>query len=108
MRLGVLVSGRGSNLEAILEAGLDVAVVISNRPACRALAVAAQRGVRCRVLRRSEFADADARDGAIGRALSDAGAELAVLAGYDQLLRTSYFTAFGGRTLALELGDIGA
>jgi phosphoribosylglycinamide formyltransferase-1 len=102
VRLGVLVSGRGSNLEAILEAGLDVVVVISNRPACRALQVAAQRGIRCCVLRRAEFADAAARDGAIGQTLSDAGAQLAVLAGYDQLLRTSYFTAFGGRTLNIH------
>ena len=44
MRLGVLVSGRGSNLEAILDAGLDVALVVSNRPGVRALEVAAAHG----------------------------------------------------------------
>jgi phosphoribosylglycinamide formyltransferase-1 len=102
VRLGVLVSGRGSNLEAILEAGLDVVVVVSNRPACRALQVAERRGVRCCVLRRAEFADPGARDAAIAQTLTDAGAELAVLAGYDQLLRPSYFTAFRGRTLNIH------
>ena len=99
MKLGVLVSGRGSNLEACLDAGLDVRVVISNRPDVRALAVAAARGVPAHVLRRGAFADADARDGAIARLLTDAGVELAVLAGYDQLLRPAYFAGFSGRTV---------
>jgi phosphoribosylglycinamide formyltransferase 1 len=99
MRLGVLVSGRGSNLEAILAAGLDVALVVSNRPGVRAVDVAAAHGVPCRVLRRADFADAAARDEAIGAALTAAGVELAVLAGWDQLLRASYFEAFAGRTI---------
>lgn len=102
MRLGVLVSGRGSNLEAMLRAGLPVALVISNRPAVRALEVAAAHGVPALVLRRSAFADAGARDAAIGAALADAGVTLAVLAGYDQLLRPSYFAAFDGRTLNIH------
>jgi phosphoribosylglycinamide formyltransferase 1 len=99
VKLGVLVSGRGSNLEAILDAGLDVALVLSNRPAVRALEVAAAHSVPVRVLRRVEFDDASARDAAIGAALSAAGIELAVLAGWDQLLRPSYFAAFAGRTI---------
>ena len=99
MRLGVLVSGRGSNLEAILDAGLDVVVVVSNRPGCRALELAATRGVATRVVRRPDFADASARDAAIGAALTDAGVELAVLAGWDQLLRPSYFASFAGRSV---------
>jgi phosphoribosylglycinamide formyltransferase 1 len=102
MRLGVLVSGWGSNLEAILDAALEVAVVISNRPGVRALEVAAAHGVPALVLRRSGFTDAAARDAAIGTALADASADLAVLAGYDQLLRPSYFTAFGGRTINIH------
>ena len=95
----MLVSGRGSNLEACLGAGLDIRIVISNRPDVRALAVAAAHGVPAHVLRRTDFADAHARDEAIGRLLTDAGVEVAVLAGYDQLLRPSYFAAFRGRTV---------
>lgn len=102
MRLGVLVSGRGSNLEALLRAGLGVELVVSNRPAVRALDVAASEGVRTVVLRRAAFSSADARDAAIGQALTDAGAELAVLAGYDQLLRPAYFEAFRGRTINIH------
>jgi phosphoribosylglycinamide formyltransferase 1 len=102
VRLGVLVSGRGSNLDAVLVAGFDVAIVISNRPAARALGVAAARGVPSLVLRRSDFGDADARDGAIGVALTDAGVDLCLLAGYDQLLRPAFFAAFGGRTINIH------
>lgn len=102
MRLGVLVSGRGSNLEAVLHAGFEFSLVISNRTGVRALAVAAAHAVPTRVLSRADFADAATRDGAIGRALTEAGVELAVLAGYDQLLRPSYFAAFDGRTINIH------
>lgn len=105
MRLGVLVSGRGSNLEAVLEgkpANVEPVLVISNRPGARALEVAAAHGVPSRVLRTRDFDDAAARDGAIGRALSTAGVELALLAGYDRLLQPSYFEAFGGRTINIH------
>jgi phosphoribosylglycinamide formyltransferase 1 len=106
MRLGVLVSGRGSNLEAVLTArpaGIDPVLVVSNRPAVRALEVAAAHGVPALVLRRADFdSDASARDAAIGAALTGAGVELALLAGYDQLLRPSYFAAFAGRTVNIH------
>ncbi len=100
--LGVLVSGRGSNLAAIFRAGLQVAVVVSNRAGVPALDIAARHGVPSRVLRRSQFADADARDCAIGEALTSAGADIAVLAGYDQRLRPTYFASFAGRTLNIH------
>lgn len=102
MRLGVLVSGRGSNLEAVLDAGLPVTIVVSNRPGVPALEVARRHGIRPLVLERSAFADAGARDAAIGAALTAAGVQVAVLAGYDQLLRRPYFETFGGRTLNIH------
>ncbi len=102
MTLGVLVSGRGSNLEAVLEAGIEVALVISNRPGVRALEVAAAHGVRSLVMRRAGFVDAAARDAAIGVALTDAGVTHCLLAGYDQVLRPPFFTAFGGRTVNIH------
>ena len=106
MRVGVLVSGRGSNLEAVLAArqpDVDVVLVVGNRAGVRALEVAASHGVPTRVLRLSDFErDATARDAAIGAALSGAGVDLAVLAGYDQVLRPSYFAAFGGRTINIH------
>jgi phosphoribosylglycinamide formyltransferase-1 len=51
------------------------------------------------LLTRSSFADAAARDAAIGRALEAAGVRLTVLAGYDQLLRPGYFATYRGRTI---------
>jgi phosphoribosylglycinamide formyltransferase-1 len=100
--LGVLVSGRGSNLAAILEAGFEVAIVVSNRPGVPALDVAASRGVPVRVRRRAEYADADARDAAIGADLVTAGVAVAVLAGYDQRLHPGYFQAYRGRTINIH------
>jgi phosphoribosylglycinamide formyltransferase 1 len=109
MRLGVLVSGRGSNLEAVLRAiagghlsGVEPVVVVSNRPGIRALEVAAAHGVPTRVERRADHGSAAERDAAIGRALSDSGADLALLAGYDQLLHQPYFDAFAGRTINIH------
>jgi phosphoribosylglycinamide formyltransferase 1 len=106
VRLGILVSGRGSNLEAILRsrpAGVEPVLVVSNRSAVRALEIASEHGIPARVLRRADFGgDATARDAAIGHALAAAGVELAFLAGYDQLLAPSYFEAFGGRTINIH------
>ena len=109
MRVAVLVSGRGSNLEAVLDAVADQrlhdvqpVLVISNRAGVPALAVAAAHGVPSRVLTRAAFASADARDLAIGTAVADSGAECALLAGYDQLLRSPYFAAFHGRTINIH------
>jgi phosphoribosylglycinamide formyltransferase-1 len=106
VRLAVLVSGRGSNLEAVLGAvadgrlpGVQPVLVVTNRPAVPALAVASRHGVPCTVLRRVDFPDAASRDAAIGSAVAASGANLALLAGYDQLLRPTYFAAFSGRTI---------
>lgn len=109
MRLGILVSGRGSNLEAVLDAiadgrlpSLDAALVIANRPGIRGLEVAARRGVPWRLLARNEFASADARDEAMGKALGEARCDIALLAGYDQVLRPSFFASFRGRTINIH------
>lgn len=102
MRLGVLASGRGSNLEAIIRAGFDVVIVVSNRPDARALSVAAAHRIPTSTLRRAAFGDAEARDAAIGAVLTDARVELAVLAGYDQMLRPAFFATFGGRTINIH------
>lgn len=109
MRLAVLVSGRGSNLAAVLTAvaggrlpGIEPVLVVSNRPGVPALEVAAAHGVPSRVLARPAFGTADERDSAIGQAVVDSGAELALLAGYDQLLRRPFFAAFRGRTINIH------
>ena len=105
VKLGVLVSGRGSNLEAVLEAaipGVEPTIVISNRRDAPALEVAERFGVPARTFVRSAFADGAARDAAIGHALTAAGCDLALLAGYDQLLASSYFASYRGRTINIH------
>ena len=109
MQLGVLVSGRGSNLAAVLGAvadgrlpGVEPVLVVSNRPGVPALAVASAHGVPTRVMRRADHATAEERDAAIGRALVESGADLALLAGYDRLLHRSFFDTFAGRTVNIH------
>jgi phosphoribosylglycinamide formyltransferase-1 len=103
VRLAILVSGRGSNLEAVLDAVADgrlrqvtPVLVVSNRPGVRALAVAATHEIPSVVLRRADFADAGERDRAIGRAIAESGADLALLVGYDQQLDATFFDEFNG------------
>lgn len=109
MRLAVLVSGRGSNLEAVLDAVAEGSLpdvipvlVVSNRPGIRALAVAERHGVPARVLESRAFPDPGQRDAAIGAAVTDAGGDLVLLAGYDQLLRAAYFAAYAGPTINIH------
>lgn len=109
MRLGVLVSGRGSNLGAVLEAvvsgrlvGIEPVLVVSNRAGVQALEVAARYGVPSMVLSRSGGLDAGSRDRAIGLALVETRCDLALLAGYDQVLRPSYFAAYPGPTINIH------
>ncbi len=109
MRLAILVSGRGTNLAAVLDAvsegtlsDVEPVLVVSNRPGVPALDVAARHGVPTQVMPRAEFADADARDAAIGAAVTEADADLVLLAGYDRQIRPTYFAAFRGRTINIH------
>jgi phosphoribosylglycinamide formyltransferase-1 len=103
------VSGRGSNLEAVLDAcregrlaSVDPVLVISNRPGVRALEVAERHRVANRAFERRTFDDADQRDAAIGQAFAEAGCDLVLLAGYDRLLSPPYFAAYHGPTINIH------
>ncbi|MDP9453186.1 MAG: phosphoribosylglycinamide formyltransferase [Actinomycetota bacterium] len=101
MRIGVLASGSGTILEAILAAGIEVAVVVVDRP-CRATEVAERAGVPAEVVRRESFgADFDRLDFThrIVDALEVHGVELVVMAGFATVLDKPVHDAFGGRIL---------
>ncbi|WP_437599348.1 phosphoribosylglycinamide formyltransferase [Sorangium sp. So ce590] len=106
--LGVLISGRGSNLQAILDAiaagHLDarVRLVISNRPGVEGLARAERAGIPTRVLPHQEFADRDGFDAAAVAALREAGATWVVLAGFMRLLTTTFLDAFPHRVVNIH------
>lgn len=99
MRLGVLVSGRGSNLRNLVERGLDVRAVVTNRPSCGGAAFARERGIPLGEFPQSRFASGDARDEAMRDWLKRQGVELVVNAGYDRILSPAFTAAFRDRIL---------
>ncbi len=104
MRVGVLASGTGTNLQAILDrvhgrGGVEVVAVGSDQPAAQALERAALAGVPTAVFDRDELPDRAARDEAMGAWLERQGTELVVLAGYMQLLDPAFLQRFRGRVV---------
>ena len=105
LRLGVLISGRGSNLLAILEAidrdGLpaEVALVISNRADAAGLQHARARALPTFVVERAPGRDRAARHEQVRAALVTAGVNLVVCAGWDEILVPAFIAAFDGRIL---------
>ena len=104
LRVAVLVSGEGSNLQAILDQvhgrdGVEVVAVGSNRAAARGLERARAAGVETGVFEASAFADRAARDAALGDWLEERGVQLVVLAGFMELLGAPFIRRFAGRII---------
>lgn len=95
--IGVLVSGSGTNLQALLDAGLPVAAVASNQPGVRALERAEAAGVETAVFALDAYPDRPARDTAMADWLESRGVDLVVCAGYMHLLTQPFLERFGGR-----------
>jgi phosphoribosylglycinamide formyltransferase-1 len=98
--LGILISGRGSNLQAIIDAVADrrldarIAVVISNRPAAGGLDRAARAGIETRVLSHTDFSTREDYDRALARELCRCAVDLVCLAGFMRLLSATFVEAF--------------
>lgn len=107
-RVGVLVSGRGSNLQALLDAARDpafpatIALVLSNVVGAFALERAAKAGVPTLVISHKDFPTREAFDGAMDRALKEAGIDLVCLAGFMRLLSAGFAEAWCGRLLNIH------
>jgi phosphoribosylglycinamide formyltransferase-1 len=102
LRVAVLVSGEGTNLQAILDQvhgreEVEVACVASSSEGARALERARRAGVETAVFEISAFPDRDARDRALGDWLEDHGVELIVLAGFMEILGGGFIRRFEGR-----------
>ena len=97
MRVGVLVSGEGTNLQALLDAGVEVVCVGSSRADARGLERAAAAGVQTAVFDKSDHPDRDARDAAMGNWLDDHHIDLLVLAGFMEILGGPFIRRFAGR-----------
>ena len=101
MRVGVLASGGGTNLQALLDTvhgrEVEVVAVASDQPAARALERARDAGVATRVFELAGYPDRAARDAAIGDWLEERGVALVVLAGYMAILDDAFLERFAGR-----------
>ena len=95
--IGVLVSGEGTNLQALLDAGLPIVAVASNKPGVRALERAETAGIPTRVFDAGDYESREERDVALAEWLRSQGVELVVCAGYMHLFRKPFFDYYGGR-----------
>lgn len=108
-RVGVLISGRGSNMEALIAAARhpaypgEIALVISNNPDAQGLAIAEAAGVATLVLDHRPFGkDREAHERAIDTALRAAGVEFVALAGYMRVLTPFLVDAWAGRMVNIH------
>jgi phosphoribosylglycinamide formyltransferase-1 len=103
-RIVVLISGRGSNLRALVEARLPltVAAVISNRPEAAGLAFAAEHGIATQVMDHTSYVGREAFDAALGDAIESHAPDLVVMAGFMRLLTPGFIARFAGRMLNIH------
>lgn len=106
LKIAVLVSGGGTNLQALIDAqnrgelsGGQIVRVIASRPDAGALERAKKAGIPGAVVRRKDYADASAFDAALLAELEGCGAELVVLAGYLSILSESVVSRYADRIL---------
>jgi phosphoribosylglycinamide formyltransferase-1 len=97
MRLGVVVSGKGSNLRNLVDRGFDVAAVATNRPSCGGAAFARERDIPLGQLSLKGFSSEEERDAAMRDFFRAHGVELVVDAGYDRIHTRPFLEAFRGR-----------
>jgi phosphoribosylglycinamide formyltransferase 1 len=107
-RLGILISGRGSNLQSIIDAirqgELDatIAVVVSNRPEAAGLRRAREAGLETICLRQKDFESRDAYDAAVADVLRARGVDVVCLGGFMRLIGAPLLDAFPNRILNIH------
>jgi phosphoribosylglycinamide formyltransferase 1 len=97
--IGVLVSGEGTNLQALIEASLPIGAVASNRAGVHALHRADAAHIPARVFDLDRYADREERDREMADWLQLRGVDLVVLAGYMHLLTPSFLDRFPNRVV---------
>jgi phosphoribosylglycinamide formyltransferase-1 len=95
--IGVLVSGSGTNLQALIDADLPIACVASNTPGVRALERAEHVGIATAVFDAADYETRESRDIALAEWLRSNDVDLVVCAGYMHLFRKPFFDYYGGR-----------
>lgn len=107
-RIAVLISGRGSNLQAVIDATLagkldaDVVTVFSNRSAVTGLDIARQYGIPTRVIEHKKFADREAFDESLNKALMETTPDLVLLAGFMRILTPGFVNQWLGKMINIH------
>lgn len=108
LKVAVLISGRGSNLQALIDACADPAfpaeirLVISNDPSAAGLARAERAGIPARVIPHKQFQDRPSFDAAVERALGEAGIELVCLAGFMRIFSDGFVERWRDRMINIH------
>lgn len=108
LRIAVLASGRGSNLQALVDAGesgrMDgkVALVVSDNPGAYALERAKEHGIPSRVIERKNFASRRDFDSAFADAVEDSGVDIVALAGFMRIISPSFLHRFPGKVINIH------
>lgn len=102
MSVVVLLSGRGSNLQALLEAGIPVSGVISNVAGAGGLAIAAARGIPAQTIAHRDFASREAFDAALAAAIDRLAPKLVALAGFMRILTPGFAQRYAGRLVNIH------
>jgi phosphoribosylglycinamide formyltransferase-1 len=100
--LVILISGRGSNMQALVDAGLPVAAVISNRADAAGLQFARAHNIATAVVEHSAFADRAAFDAALAREIDAFSPSLVALAGFMRVLTPTFVQHYAGRMLNIH------
>ena len=108
LKLAVLISGRGSNLQALIDAcaapdyPAEIVLVLSNKAGAAGLARAAEAGIPTQVLSHRDFPDRERFDAALTATMEAAGAELVCLAGFMRLLGAAFVTHWHDRLINIH------
>lgn len=108
LRIAVLISGRGSNLQALIDAcaasgfPAEIVLVVSNRADAPGLERATRAGIPTCIIPHRDFAARDAFDAALDRALKDARVELVCLAGFMRVLGGAFVSAWRDRLINIH------
>ena len=100
----LLISGRGSNMRALVEAstGVEMRAVISNRPDAKGLEWATHQGLAAEIVDHAGFASREAFDAALARAIDAYGPDLVLLAGFMRILTDGFIARYDRRLLNIH------
>ena len=103
-KIVILISGRGSNMQALLEAKLPcrIAAVISNRADAAGLAIARAHGIPTAVVEHRDYADRESFDTALAKSVDSFKPDIVALAGFMRILSAGFVTRYQGRLINIH------